>query len=97
MARTGWEADPLVETVHRLHADLDRAVQRTVDLRAAGASDEVILTETAMAVKAAKALEGLTGVSWDERLEQKAERLSQQRGGRSGERAGRRRWLRRSR
>ena len=58
-------------TVARLHQELDAAVDRTVELRRDGAHEDVVLTETVLAVRAAQALEGLTGVSWDERLEEK--------------------------
>ncbi len=63
-------------TVARLHQELDAAVDRTVELRRDGAHEDVVLTETLLAVRAAQALEGLTGVSWDERLQNKLEAAS---------------------
>lgn len=58
----------LGSTVQGLQSQFDAAVARTVELRDSGATEDVILTQTAVAVKAAKALEVLTGVSWDSRL-----------------------------
>lgn len=55
-----------------LEAKLDEAIQRAIILRSRGASEDVVMTETLLAVQAAKALEGMTGVCWDETLEQKA-------------------------
>jgi hypothetical protein len=62
----------LGKTVDGLQSQFDRAVERTAELRGSGASEEVVLTQTAVAVRAAKALEVLTGVSWDSRLLDKA-------------------------
>lgn len=63
----------LGQTIERLEAQLDTAVDRSVHLREAGADENVVLAETALAVGAARALERLTGVSWDERLEAKGD------------------------
>ena len=65
-------ASKLASTASILEAKLDDAIARAVALRGRGASDEAVLTETLVAVHAAKALEGMTGICWEELLEQKA-------------------------
>ena len=65
-------ADKLASTASVLEGKLDDAIARAVALRQRGASEEVVLTETLVAVQAAKALEGMTGVCWEDLLEQKA-------------------------
>ncbi|HUQ62332.1 MAG TPA: hypothetical protein VM121_01085 [Acidimicrobiales bacterium] len=62
----------LGKTVEGLQEQFDTAVERSAALRESGASEEVVLAETAVAINAAKALEVLTGVSWDSRLMDKA-------------------------
>lgn len=64
------------QTIEKLDHQIDTAIERAVELRRDGADEEVLLAETAVAVGAARALEGLTGVSWEERLETKAEEFS---------------------
>lgn len=63
----------LGQTIHSLEEQLDTAVDRAVHLRENGADENVVLAETAVAVGAARALERLTGVSWEERLEAKGD------------------------
>lgn len=58
----------LGKTVEGLQQQLDAAVERSTELRESGASEDVVLTQTAVAFRTAKALELLTGVSWDSRL-----------------------------
>lgn len=58
-------------TIHRLHAQLDSSLERSVDLHRAGAHEDAVLAETAVAVGAAKALEILTGESWESQLERR--------------------------
>ena len=65
-------ADRLASTASTLEAKLDDAIARSVELRSRGANEEAVLCETLVAVQAAKALEGITGVEWDDLLEQKA-------------------------
>lgn len=63
-------------TASRLHEQLDTSLVRAVDLHRTGASEEAVLAETAVAVGAAKALEILTGDSWEETLERKEEAVA---------------------
>lgn len=63
----------LGQTIEKLEEQLDTAVDRTANLRQQGADDNVLLAETAVAVGAAMALERLTGVSWEARLEAKSD------------------------
>ena len=60
-------------TIDRLQSQLDSSVERSVDLHRAGAHEDAVLAETAVAVGAAKALEILTGESWETQLERRAE------------------------
>jgi len=62
----------LGKTVEGLQEQFDAAIERSTELRDSGASEDAVLTQTAVAVRAAKALEVLTGVSWDSRLLDKA-------------------------
>jgi len=86
---TGAEFNDDVEgTIGRLKDQLDTSVERTVDLHRTGGNEDAVLAETAVAVGAAKALEILTGESWESQLERKED----------GADAGaprQRRWLRR--
>lgn len=56
----------VIEAYDRL---IDGAVETTVQRHRAGADDEVVLTETLIAVRTAQALQKLTGVEWHEQLE----------------------------
>ena len=60
-------------TIERLHEQLDTSLERSVDLHRSGASEDAVLAETAVAVGAAKALEILTGESWEAQLERREE------------------------
>ncbi len=60
-------------TIDRLHDQLDTSLERTVDLHRSGANEEAVLAETAVAVGAAKALEILTGESWETQLQRREE------------------------
>lgn len=59
------------DTIHRLEEQVDAAVGRSVVLHRAGGNEEAVLAETAVAVGAAKALEILTGESWEAQLERR--------------------------
>ena len=59
----------LADTVDELSRQCDLAVERSTEMHRDGAADDAVLTETAVAVRTAIALECLTGISWDERLE----------------------------
>ncbi|MEO5680005.1 MAG: hypothetical protein ABIS47_10090 [Acidimicrobiales bacterium] len=63
--------DEIGGTIHRLHEQLDSSLERSVDLHRTGAHEEAVLAETAVAVGAAKALEMLTGESWETQLERR--------------------------
>lgn len=63
--------DEIGGTIHRLHEQLDTSLERSVDLHRTGANEEAVLAETAVAVGAAKALEILTGESWETQLERR--------------------------
>lgn len=54
------------------HHQLDAAVESTVRHHREGDDDAVVLSETMVAVRAAKALEMLTGIDWDEHLQARA-------------------------
>jgi len=56
-------------TIGRLQEQRDTAVNRATGLHRSGASEEAVLAETAVAVGAARALEILTGESWESQLE----------------------------
>ncbi len=74
---TGGEInEDIGATIHRLNAQLETSLDRTVELHRAGAHEEAVLAETAVAVGAAKALEILTGESWEQQLERKEEAAS---------------------
>jgi len=73
MASRGEINGDIGGSIHRLNAQLDTALERTVDLHRAGGNEEAVLAETAVAVGAAKALEILTGESWENQLERKEE------------------------
>lgn len=68
MTSAGEMNDDIAGTISRLNEQLDTAVGRTVDLHHAGANEEAVLAETAVAVGAAKALEVLTGEEWESQL-----------------------------
>ena len=69
MATEGDINDAIGGTIGRLQDQLDTAQSRAVKLHRSGANEEAVLAETAVAVGAAKALEVLTGESWEEQLE----------------------------
>jgi hypothetical protein len=71
MTSAGEMNDDIAGTISRLNEQVDTAVGRTVDLHHAGASEEAVLAETAVAVGAAKALEVLTGEDWETVLERR--------------------------
>lgn len=71
MPNGGEIHDDINGTVRRLHEQLDTAIVRSVELHRTGAHDEAALAETAVAVGAAKALEILTGESWEAQLERR--------------------------
>jgi hypothetical protein len=69
---TGGEiSDDIGGSINRLQAQRDTAVERSVDLHRSGGSEEAVLAETAVAVGAAKALELLTGESWEAQMERR--------------------------
>ena len=59
----------LADTIAKMNDQFHTAVERSANLHRNGAHDDAVLTETVVAVTTAKALEFLTGVSWDERLQ----------------------------
>ena len=63
---------PLNDTINALHRQLDDAVHTAVSRHRQGDHDTG-LTETLIAVRAAQALERLTGVDWDETLEKRSQ------------------------
>ncbi len=65
--------DEVGGTIDRLHQQLDTSLERSVDLHRSGADEEAVLAETAVAVGAAKALEILTGESWETQLQRREE------------------------
>ena len=69
MATEGEINDAIGGTIGRLQEQLDSSQTRAVELHRAGAHEEAVLAETAVAVGAAKALEVLTGESWEAQLE----------------------------
>jgi hypothetical protein len=88
--------ESLGATVERLHLQLDTALNRSLDLHHSGASEEAVLAETAVAVGAAKALEVLTGETWEAQMERRESVLAASGRMPASEPAGeRRRWLRR--
>jgi hypothetical protein len=78
-------------TIHRLEEQLDTAVGRTTELHRTGANEEAVLAETAVAVGAAKALEILTGETWEAQLARREDGAPAPTPARTG-----RRWLRRN-
>jgi len=58
-------------TIDRLQNQLETSVERTVNLHRTGGNEEAVLAETAVAVGAAKALEILTGESWETQMERR--------------------------
>lgn len=94
----------LGKAVEGLEEQFEAAVERSAELRESGASEDAILTQTAVAVRAAKALEVLTGVSWDSRLldraagsgEEQALLMAPDPEPQTAPSEGRRRWLRKS-
>ena len=69
MATEGEINDAIGGTIGRLQDQLDTAQSRAVALHRTGGHEEAVLAETAVAVGAAKALEVLTGESWEAQLE----------------------------
>jgi hypothetical protein len=63
--------EALAETVNAHLHHLDAAVESTMRHHRTG-DETVVLSETAVAVRTAKALEMLTGVDWDAHLEARA-------------------------
>jgi hypothetical protein len=59
----------LSETADAMSQQLDVARRRSVELHRAGADEDAVMAETALAVAAAKALGCLTGEDWDDRLQ----------------------------
>jgi hypothetical protein len=59
----------LTETADVLSHQLDAAQQRSVALHRAGADDDAVMAETALAVAAAKALGCITGSDWEDELQ----------------------------
>ena len=73
-------------TIGRLENQLETSLERTVDLHRSGGKVEAVLAETAVAVGAAKALEILTGESWEAQLERREQGAGE--AGESGEATG---------
>jgi len=69
MAIGGEKSGDVGGTIGRLQEQRDTAVRRATGLHRSGASEEAVLAETAVAVGAARALEILTGESWESQLE----------------------------
>ena len=59
----------LTETADVLSHQLDAARRRSVALHRAGADDDAVVAETALAVAAAKALGCITGSDWEDELQ----------------------------
>lgn len=65
--------EELTTHLETLNQDLDDALRRTMELHRSGADEEAVLAETSLAFRAARSLEALTGVAWEERLEAKVD------------------------
>lgn len=57
-------------TIHRLEAQLDTSLGRSIDLHRAGGNEEAVLAETAVAVGAAKASSSLRE-DWEAQLQRR--------------------------
>jgi hypothetical protein len=60
--------------VGRLDRNMELAVRRAVALHRQGADEDAVLAETVFAFRAARSLEALTGLPWEDRLETVADR-----------------------